>query len=1324
MKQSLRRLSVLGVFSLLLLNLLFSREPQRPPKKGAAPPPVQFRASCTTAQAQFDMDINNVRARLLTGGDMWWDRSDGKYVVPKPLPGQPEVAAIYAAGIWMGGFDSGNNLKMACQTYGNNGGSSDYWPGPLSDDEGITDPQTCNDWDRHFEIKGTDIQQHLSKYQQAIDGQQPYLESEIPLSVKGWPARGNPYFSQIHGFDLPNTDQGLAGFFDQDGDGSYEPLDGDYPTIEFRGCQEFNPQFPDQMVFWIYNDEGAGAIHGETNGFPIRMEIQATAFAYATDDQLNDMTFQSHKFINRAKEDIDSTYFGLWVDADLGCYLDDYTGCDPDRNLAYYYNVDAEDGQPGITCDGVNTYGYNIPTVGIDIFRGPLDENGIELGMSSFMYFTNGSGAPGTSDPNTDVQFYRYLSGSWKDGTPLTYGGDGYDPTVANDVIKFAFPNPPNEPNGWSMCRPGPEFPNGFPAYDRRTVQSCGPFILQPGAVNELVFGVIWTPNMDYPCPDMSKFFFADDMAQCFFSNCFELLNPVDAPDVDWVELDREIVGVLSNKPAPYSNNYQDSFEELISCWNHQGDSTYSFEGYLIYQLAGPDVTSLDLDDPAKARLVFQTDLKNGVKSVFNWKSMPNPNYDPTLPGSDDVLYYPELQMAGTDDGVKHSFRLTKDAFAKGDSQLINHKKYYYLAKAYAFNQYQPFDPLTQVGQKTEYIDSRRKVRVYTVIPRTIIDQGLNAEYGDGLPITRIDGVGVGGNFMDMDDATLGKILNGSFTGEMGYKLGRGPVAVKVYNPLALVDGDYEITFSDENMGNDKLDQQVRWQLRRLNSNDPPITSLKLLDRANEEMFAPYGFSIALGQTLETGKCGPNGVGAIGAESAYKNANGPAWFASQHSEIKPSHYYFYRKVFEYLKEPVIGDCGLLSLAQMGEGHFVPYGLCKSDWNFPNPVYISPAWRNTINATITSDDWKAKLNNVDIFFTPDKRLWSRCVVVETFTQYPISYAKKENGGLATSVGDSKNFDLRNSPSVGKDDANGDGLPDPDGDGIGMGWFPGYAIDVETGKRLNIFFGENSAYSDQSGFLDSYPGGRPNGADMLFNPNDLAELQGPATNNLLRYYAGGQHFIYVTNEDYDGCAFLRTRFDPTVTPTNKIAALRRVTWTSLPVLAEGKSLLPLGQGLIPNEFKVKLRVENPYEVSVGTGDFNGYPTYRFRVKGMAPDLYSLEGQKPALALVNVVPNPCYNSTAYADDTGNGVVKITNLPARCTVTIYTLDGKAVRQIQRDEMPGQPFGTGIEETQILPDLEWNLKSAAGGQVGTGVYLIHVKAPGIGERTLKLVVI
>jgi hypothetical protein len=98
--------------------------------------------------------------------------------------------------------------------------------------------------------------------------------NDIPINLRGWPARGNPYFLFVHKFELPFTSkQGLAGFFDTDGDGLYEPLDGDYPSTEIRKCEPYN-RYPDEMIFWIYNDEGAGATHGRTGGQTIQMEVQ------------------------------------------------------------------------------------------------------------------------------------------------------------------------------------------------------------------------------------------------------------------------------------------------------------------------------------------------------------------------------------------------------------------------------------------------------------------------------------------------------------------------------------------------------------------------------------------------------------------------------------------------------------------------------------------------------------------------------------------------------------------------------------------------------------------------------------------------------------------------------------------------------------------------------------------------------------------------------------------------------------------------------------------------------------------------------------------
>lgn len=106
------------------------------------------------------------------------------------------------------------------------GGNNDFWPGPLSE-VGITDEFICKDWDRHFKVRGDEIRKHLTNL---LEGN--LNPDNIPKGVKGWPARGNPYFADVWGFDLPYTQQALAGFYDADSDGDYDPLKGDYPSIK------------------------------------------------------------------------------------------------------------------------------------------------------------------------------------------------------------------------------------------------------------------------------------------------------------------------------------------------------------------------------------------------------------------------------------------------------------------------------------------------------------------------------------------------------------------------------------------------------------------------------------------------------------------------------------------------------------------------------------------------------------------------------------------------------------------------------------------------------------------------------------------------------------------------------------------------------------------------------------------------------------------------------------------------------------------------------------------------------------------------------------
>ncbi len=598
---------------LLLFAFCYFSFAHVPPKKGNTPTSkteqqASYRASCSSGDAQIDLDINNVRARLKTAGDMWWNNTDAGYIVPNVEPGEKAVASIFAGGLWIGGLDQGGNLKLAAQTYGNASGSNDFWPGPLTQ-VGETSPDTCANWDRFFTVTKTSVDQLKANWAKALsEGRTELDPNEIPAEIKGWPALGNPFFEDIHGFSLPSVDFGynqLAEFWDEGGStGTYEPQFGDYPMLNLRGCNLNAPTIPDEMIFSIIND--GGGIHSTSNGDAILMEIHNTSFAFKTNDEVNNMTFNKYSLINRAIENIEGTYFGLWVDPDLGCYRDDYIGCDIERSLGYAYNSDELDGVNDCDDCQVPTYCTDIPVVGVDFFRGPFNEFAEEIKMSSFTYYDNSfyQGNTATTDPQSAVEYYRYLQGIWRDGTPMTEGGNGYDPT-STDVTKYAFPAPPNDPNGWNMCN------EAAPPGDFRMVQAAGPFSLIPGAINEIVSGVVWVPSIVYPCPDLSAFFAADDKAQDLFDNCFEeLLSKTFEPAV---------FDPIKVFPNPYflSTGGLLHIEELpskttVSVFDITGRSLKTYTGGSQMQL---DLMT-DLDNPSPGTYIIQVKTEeHGAKA-------------------------------------------------------------------------------------------------------------------------------------------------------------------------------------------------------------------------------------------------------------------------------------------------------------------------------------------------------------------------------------------------------------------------------------------------------------------------------------------------------------------------------------------------------------------------------------------------------------------------------------------------------------------------------------------------------------------------------------
>jgi len=334
---------------------------------------------------------------------------------------------------------------------------------------------------------------------------------------------------------------------------------------------------------------------------------------------------------------------------------------------------------------------------------------------------------------------------------------------------------------------------------------------------------------------------------------------------------------------------------------------------------------------------------------------------------------------------------------------------------------------------------------------------------------------------------------------------------------------------------------------------------------------------------------------------------------------------------------------------------------------PN-FYATPAWITPQGDAVQQRSPLSEINNVDIVFTNDKSKWSRCVVVET------------------------------------GNSDGDGRADPDGTGVGFAWFPGYAIDVETGVRVNIFFGENSAFGDNTAAPQLLS--QSNGSDMMFNPSAQGAIPPITTFNAYNLVLGGMHYMYVTKQPYDECEFINSKLRENLS-FRRIDAVREISWAGIALRAPGVEMLSYADGLIPTETVISLRADNPYATALGTNDNATYPSYEFEIAGKAAiPATTDEAVNAQLDMINVVPNPYLTYSAYEIRAAENVVKITNLPAKCDVTIYSLDGQFIRQYSRDEveLPNAGKNPGVSFSQVNPAIEWDMKNAAGIPISSGV--------------------
>ena len=96
------------------------------------------------------------------------------------------------------------------------------------------------------------------------------------------------------------------------------------------------------------------------------------------------------------------------------------------------------------------------------------------------------------------------------------------------------------------------EVTEGNTPEDRRFCQAAGPFILKPGAVNNLTVGVVFGRSFDGDVEaSVRAMKRADTKAQSLFDACFEIVEPPRAPVLSIQEMENELILFLSNPPGP-----------------------------------------------------------------------------------------------------------------------------------------------------------------------------------------------------------------------------------------------------------------------------------------------------------------------------------------------------------------------------------------------------------------------------------------------------------------------------------------------------------------------------------------------------------------------------------------------------------------------------------------------------------------------------------------------------------------------------------------------------------------------------------------------------
>lgn len=1156
----------------------------------------------------------------------------------------PNKGLVISSGLWMGGVTEDGEIRFAGTTYRSNTDNFDWYNGPL-DDNGETTEENCIIFDRIFIVYRSEI---FEAYKRMFDlnGELTNFDChELPQSILFWPAKGNPYWPLYFGHTL--QDKELASFFDFNKDGIYDPCDGDLPCLVTNdkkptSLQNLINTFPEFLTFNVINDNGGS--QRLSNGKSLKMEVQIYSFGYPNGDSDDNTTFFQFKSKYKGEVPLKEVYLSMWVDPNLGCYNDDYIGTYSANDLMYIYDKSSLDNH---NCP-IPAQSFNIPApiVSFSYLKGfdvQNDSMGIgqlhDAGLTSSIYFYNCAiGAPvwATCDPEyNDLYFYRLMKGKWKDGLPITKSGTGYNP-ASSDSTNYVFDGNPSNSNDWTMCSFAPQY------YDFRFLMSTGGDKMIKGSTNEALIAINLTHHAQLPCPHIKNVIKANEDDKKLLENYWQILNAPFAPDLSIEQNKGALSFQISNNPN--FNNKDHAYREKIPNKVDLEENYYQLEGYQIYQVNSPIYDVNNLGDNNSV-LVFQCDIQNNTTNLYNWEY--------SVDSLNQKIWKKIEYASGNNKGIEDKFTIDYDFLEGGP--LKHNKEYYYVALAYAYNNYADFDPLTEEGQRMQYLKSKDNVKIYSIIPKIHnTDQTVK--------ITRIHGEGTYNN-LKVHPAHADSMYIPSYSHRVEYLPEYGPFDIIVVDSSKLqqgnkyslrIKGPYSQTIDHCEFNADSTMYEIIDH-----TNGVTYASDQAIKYYNDQYFEDLGILVSFHQPKIIGKNTNTNGGFFKETFIYKNDLGPKWFSGL-KDIPDSNTSNPISALDPAMDLKVNNNTKLS----ANGCFFP--LYNAKYNKQGEVKftlstIDPDLHSYFSGEDLDIQKLRNLNNVDIVFTSDKSKWSRCIVVETASSIYTNVQEPLNDNSMLTVRSTESVDKNG--QIDNTHTNG------------FGWFPGYVVDVEKGERLNVFFGENTCLRNKNSENELDP---QIVTDMIFNPNSVL-LQTEGSNKIEDYFVGGQHYLYITRQAYDGCEQLHPLLENPELNAGSWQAISSITWSGIPLLKEGCSWLPIEKGLIPNDLTISLRVakpfffawknDNPSEMRSCSIETE-YPLYQFEINSNLVST-TQENRKD-----DILPWSFFSTFSRFE--------ISNVSQNCSVELFNLQGQSIYRTQIES--GQEFHWSTTNEQ-LPD-------------------------------------